>query len=580
MDDGNKAKDYIIQTLRDMIGEDQDEIDVTQLKYVLYARKSTKGKNKKNRERQEQSIPSQLKACKDAANRDPKIHISKIIIEIESAKQPGARDKFNKIMEQIEVGVYDGIISYAPDRLARNMKEGGEIIDKLDRREIKDLRFATYSFENTPMGKMLLGVSFVLSKNYSDGLSVVVKRGNKAAIEAANFIGKFKHGYYKNKDGRLYPDTRNGNWELIKNVFDMRLNDNTTGTMLAKYLNKNGYEIHRADGRHKYVFTDKRVSEMLRDPFYAGILVYGPQIIDLQEVYDFTPIIEPDDFLKINKADSFLNTNFRLARKALTPVGISANMMNGMIICNDCKESMSAGITKKYEGSGEDKKLIELRLFYRCDTEDCRFFNKSCRAKYVTDFIYDFLDKHKFTSREEYKHYLEDMAEEVERKTADITQEIRSLIRQRTEKTKDYENTKALIRDEPKEAEHFKDDLDELKADIKEINNDIETNEKLKSELSDTKLTYEEYLELFGKVTDLLKKTYYIDDKDAIIRKFFLNFTVQGEMQSSGKQVKQWSVVDYELAEPFATFIKNHNSLSGRGDRARTCDLTAPSRTR
>jgi len=567
VDDGNKAKDYIIQTIRDMIGEDQDEIAFSELKYVLYARKSTTGKNKKNRERQEQSIPSQIKACKEAAMRDPKIHIAKIIIEKRSAKEPGIRKKFNKIIDQIKVGTYDGIITYAPDRLARNMKEGGEIIDMLDRREIKDLRFATYSFENTPMGKMLLGVSFVLSKQYSDHLSVVVKRGNKDAIEVANFIGKFKHGYYKNKDGRLYPDMTNGNWELIKNVFDMRLNDNATGTELAKYLNRNGYEIHRADGRHKYIFTDKRVSEMLRDPFYAGILVYGSQIIDLQEVYDFTPIIEPDDFLKINKADSFLNTNFRLARKALTPVGVSANMMNGMIICNDCKEPMSAGIMKKYQGSGDSKRLIELRLLYRCDTEDCRFFNKSCRAKYVTDFIYDFLDKHKFTSREEYEHYLEDMTEEVERKTADITQEIRSLIRQRTEKDKDYKNTKALLREEPEEAKHFKDDLDELKADLKSINDDIDTNEKLKVELSDTKLNYEEYLELFGKVTDLLKKTYYIDDKDAIIRKFYLNFTVQGEMQPSGKQVKQWSVVDYELAEPFATFVKTHNSLSGRGDR-------------
>ncbi|HEY1645855.1 MAG TPA: hypothetical protein VGF75_05805 [Candidatus Saccharimonadales bacterium] len=65
-------------------------------------------------------------------------------------------------------------------------------------------------------------------------------------------------------------------------------------------------------------------------------------------------------------------------------------------------------------------------------------------------------------------------------------------------------------------------------------------------------------------MADLLKKTYYTDDKDAIIRKFFLNFTVQGEMQTSGKQIKQWSVVDYKLAEPFATFVKNHDSLSGR----------------
>jgi hypothetical protein len=44
------------------------------------------------------------------------------------------------------------------------MKEAGEVIEMIDREYIQDLAFCTYQFDNTPNGKMMLGILFATSK--------------------------------------------------------------------------------------------------------------------------------------------------------------------------------------------------------------------------------------------------------------------------------------------------------------------------------------------------------------------------------------------------------------------------------
>ncbi len=57
--------------------------------------------------------------------------------------------------------------------------------------------------------------------------------------------------------------------------------------------------------------------------------------------------------------------------------------------------------------------------------------------------------------------------------------------------------------------------------------------------------------------------------KERICRMLFLNLAVNEE-----------KVVDLQIREPYAKLLKMKKISIGRGDRARTCDLTAPSRTR
>ena len=93
--------------------------DLPQLKYVIYARKSTD-----DPQRQVRSTKDQIDECWLLANR---MHLKVVdtITEKKSAKKPGKRPLFRKMLDDIQKGIIDGIIAWHPDRLSRNMKEGG-----------------------------------------------------------------------------------------------------------------------------------------------------------------------------------------------------------------------------------------------------------------------------------------------------------------------------------------------------------------------------------------------------------------------------------------------------------------------
>lgn len=115
-----------------------EELDLSSISYALYARKSTTSED-----RQASSVPDQIKECMDKVVIPNDLNTPKIYKDNFSAKVAGTRDDFKNLIKDIENGRINGLIAWHPDRLSRNMKEAGEIIDLVDRGLIKDLRFAT-----------------------------------------------------------------------------------------------------------------------------------------------------------------------------------------------------------------------------------------------------------------------------------------------------------------------------------------------------------------------------------------------------------------------------------------------------
>ena len=107
------------------------------MKYILYARKSTE-----EDDRQVLSIEAQLVELQEYAAKE-KLEIVASFQEAKTAKEPG-RIKFAEMLAILESGKADGIISWHPDRLARNSVDGGKIIHFVDRGLIKSLKFPTF----------------------------------------------------------------------------------------------------------------------------------------------------------------------------------------------------------------------------------------------------------------------------------------------------------------------------------------------------------------------------------------------------------------------------------------------------
>jgi len=123
------------------------------MKYIGYCRKSTDEK-----EKQILSIDQQIYELKEFALRE-RLEIVDFLIEKQSAKTPG-RKVFGSLIEKIEQGLIEGIVAWNPDRLARNSIDGGKIIYLIDIGKLKDLKFPTHWFDNTPQGKFMLNIPF------------------------------------------------------------------------------------------------------------------------------------------------------------------------------------------------------------------------------------------------------------------------------------------------------------------------------------------------------------------------------------------------------------------------------------
>src|SRR3989344_1996461 len=123
------------------------------IKYIAYCRKSTD-----EPDRQILSIEAQVAELEEFAAKE-NLKIVSFITESKTAKEPG-REKFAEVLKIIEDGKADGILSWHPDRLARNSVDGGKIIYLLDIGKILDLKFPSFWFENTPQGKFMLNIAF------------------------------------------------------------------------------------------------------------------------------------------------------------------------------------------------------------------------------------------------------------------------------------------------------------------------------------------------------------------------------------------------------------------------------------
>jgi site-specific DNA recombinase len=443
-----------------------DEATAKPLRYVIYARKSTDEKDKQVR-----SLGDQLSECFSYVERNNLLlGRPNFIKESASAKTSDTRAGFRTMIESIKKGQYDGIIAWHPDRLSRNMKDAGEIIDLLDKGIIKDLRFVSFNFDNTPSGKMHLGITFVLSKQYSDQLSANVSRGIGYSIEDGFYINRPKHGYFKDSSQFLRPDGRNHN--LMKDAFRLRL-EGKTFDHIASYLNNQHYERAYVDGTHKpFKWKKQSLQKTMTDPVFAGVVSYGNgNIADLTEIYDFVPVITVEDFIKVNNLRGGDKELTKLARSYRKGDDVKADLLRSRVLCAECGEPRSAGITKKKKKQGTIN-----YFYYRCDTPGCKLFNTSTRPKVIINFVNEFLAQKPFSSKTAYDHYAAEMAQ-VE---ADRGKEQRLLLNTLKGKEKasaaKQTRVKELIynEDDSHFTDEFKKDLLKAESEHKQLEADIE----------------------------------------------------------------------------------------------------------
>jgi DNA invertase Pin-like site-specific DNA recombinase len=293
------------------------------MRYFIYCRKSSEGE-----ERQVLSLASQQEAIAKAFGDKSEIEIVGVYEEAKSAKTPG-RPLFAEMLKRIEAGEAEGIASWAPDRLARNSIDGGHVVYLLDQGLLRDLKFATYTFENNSQGKFMLSIMFGQSKYYSDALSENVKRGNATKVAMGWRPNRPPIGYLNCPATRaIIADPER--FPLVRRMFDLFLTGAYSARQIARIAQDQWGLLTPRRARSGGKPLDRStIYRTLENPFYMGMFEWGGEL----RQGSHEPMITATEFARVRAL---------LGRSGTTRPARYTFAYTGVLACGACGRSITA----------------------------------------------------------------------------------------------------------------------------------------------------------------------------------------------------------------------------------------------
>lgn len=327
------------------------------LRYCLYARKSTE-----QDERQAMSIDSQIKEMMDLANRE-QLQVVTIKQESYSAKASAKRPIFNSLLEEIRNDLYDGILTWAPDRLSRNAGDLGSLVDLMDAGKLQKIRTFGQSFSNTPNEKFLLMILCSQAKLENDNRGVNVKRGIRAKCEMGwrpcmPPLGYFTRAATGKKRDVILDEERA---PYLRKMFEMA-SEGKSGRHIRQWFENNNV---RTRGDKSIPLS--MIYKMLKNTFYYGEFEY-PKGSDVWYQGNHEPLISKELFNRVQE---------QLKVPLKSKWGSKEFPFKQFIKCYSCRSSLVGEAKIKKRADGSEK----THIYYHCS----RQVDYSCKEPYATE---------------------------------------------------------------------------------------------------------------------------------------------------------------------------------------------------
>lgn len=332
-------------------------MEITPIKYCLYARKSSESD-----ERQAMSIDSQIKEMTELAQKEGLL-IKNTYKESHSAKISGSRPMFMRLLNDIRNGEYDGILTWAPDRLSRNAGDLGMLVDLMDQERLVQIRTFSQMFSNNPNEKFLLMILCSQAKLENDQKGINVKRGIRAKCEQGWRPGMPPIGYYNRafagvKDIVVDPDRGH----IVTEMFERVAKNGDGGRTIKRWLDT--CLTTRAGKK----IALSQIYLMLKNPFYYGEFEYP---VGSGNWYKgkHPPLVSKELFEKVQEQMS-------VPKKAKW--GSKSFTYKGIMKCANCKSSVVAEERFRVRKYG---KLPRHHIYYHCSRQK----DYDCKEPYVTE---------------------------------------------------------------------------------------------------------------------------------------------------------------------------------------------------
>ncbi len=242
-----------------------DNMHEIKVKYIIYCRKSSESVD-----RQALSIEGQRRELLEYALKE-KLQILEVVEESQSAFKLG-RPIFDRMMQLVETGVVNGILTWKVDRLARNARDAGRIIQALDDKILQEIR-TPYEVFRQEDNRMMLYILLGMSNDYSRQISANVRRGNRQKYERGEFLGKAPLGYLNSKIGNsrnIIIDDEKG--PFVKRLFE----EYSTGRYSVQDMVRkaNSWGLRSVFGHN---IAKSGMYTLLRRSVYYGLYQHGEQ---------------------------------------------------------------------------------------------------------------------------------------------------------------------------------------------------------------------------------------------------------------------------------------------------------------
>ncbi len=325
------------------------------LKFIIYARKSTEGED-----RQMASLPDQLDIAKQIVAKN-NYKVVKTFREAASASKCNNRPKFDQMVRMVEQGKANGIICWQTNRLARNPKESGIIQQLLVEGKLKLIHTNDRMYrpeDNT----MVFGVEASMATQYSIDLSKNVTRGVRSKNRHGHCTGVAPQGYLNKRDSNNQPivEIDPDRFYVLQRMFKLYLTGNYSVPDLLSILND---EYHFTTLRHKErggkPLTLGGLHGILENPFYMG------KIRDMEDKNIFhqgawQPMITEDEYWRVRRLKSKYAEDHNL--RPTTLVKSARYELKGLLSCASCG---CAIIGEHHDRPLADGTFAE-HMYYKC----------------------------------------------------------------------------------------------------------------------------------------------------------------------------------------------------------------------
>ncbi|WP_426453789.1 recombinase family protein [Paenibacillus sp. S-38] len=180
-------------------------------------------------------------------------------ISAKDLNRPGVKELIN----DLKVGKFDAVIVHKLDRLTRNISDLYDLVELVNKYEVKLLSLSENIDTSTPMGRMFVYLLGIFAQMFRENLSEEVKKGLAKRADQGLRNTFAPYGYKMNEDGNLVIVPERA--ELIREIFSIMINKKWGYHTIAKHLNK-----RNIPGLRGGLFHGSTIETILKNHTYTG----------------------------------------------------------------------------------------------------------------------------------------------------------------------------------------------------------------------------------------------------------------------------------------------------------------------